>query len=102
MRTLRRLAVALLLAGAAAQAGDWVPVSPGLEYRRIQQDGMDAHAVRVDLDDRTLEVVASAARERGLTVSEFAAGRGAVVAINADYFDTSLDPVGLAMGDGEV
>jgi len=102
MRTLRRLAVALLLAGAAAQAGDWVPVSPGLEYRRIQQDGIDAHAVRVDLDDRTLEVVASAARERGLTVSEFAAGRGAVVAINADYFDPSLDPVGLAMGDGEV
>ena len=102
MCTLRGLAIALLLAGAAAQAGDWAPVARGVEYRRIQQDAIDAHAVRVDLDDRTLAVVATAARERGLTVSEFAAGRGAVVAINADYFDTSLDPVGLAMGDGEV
>ena len=102
MRTLRCLAIALLLAGAAAPAGDWAPVARGVEYRRLQQDGIDAHAVRVDLDDRTLAVVATAARERGLAVSEFAAGRGAVVAINADYFDTSLDPIGLAMGDGEV
>ena len=102
MCTLRGLAIALLLAGAAAQAGDWAPVARGVEYRRLQQDDIDAHAVRVDLDDRTLAVVATAARERGLAVSEFAAGRGAVVAINADYFDTSLDPIGLAMGDGEV
>ena len=102
MRTLRGPAIALLLACAAAQAGDWAPVTRGVEYRRVQQDGIDVHAVRVDLDDKTLAIVATAARERGLTVSEFAAGRGAVVAINADYFDASLDPLGLAMGDGEV
>ena len=47
-------------------------------------------------------MVATAAAERGLTVSEFARGRGAVVAINGDYFDPALNPVGLAMGDGAV
>jgi len=102
MRASRGIAIVLLLAATTAGAGDWEPVAAGIEYRRVQHDGTDAHAVRVDLDDRTLEIVATAARERGLTVSEFAAGRGAVVAINADYFDASLAPVGLAMGDGAV
>ena len=102
MRMARRLALLLLFAGAAVHAGDWEQVATGVEYRRVQREGTDAHAVRVDLDERAPEVVASAARERGLTVSEFAAGRGAVVALNGDYFDAALDPVGLAMGDGEV
>lgn len=93
----------LLLATTVAAAADsWQPVGAGIEYRRVLRDGIDAHVVRVDLDEPTLAVVATAAAERGLTVSEFALGRGAAVAINGDYFDPALDPVGLAMGDGEV
>jgi hypothetical protein len=96
----------VLLAGAlcagAATADDWTPVAPGVEYCRVLRDGLDVHAVRADLREKSIAVVASAARERGLTVSEFARGRGAIAAVNGDYFDAALAPVGLAMGDGEV
>jgi len=102
MNALPRSALFLLLACASAAAGDWEPVVAGVDYRHLQRDGIDAHVVRVDLDVRSLEVVATGAAERGLTVSEFARGRHAVVAINGDYFDTALNPIGLAMGDGIV
>jgi exopolysaccharide biosynthesis protein len=97
-----RFAWLLLLVGASAGAGDWEPVVAGVEYRHLQRVGLDAHVVRVDLDRRSLEVVATAAAERGLAVSEFARSRSAVVAVNGDYFDPSLNPVGLAMGNGTV
>lgn len=103
MSVLPRFALALLLlACAAAGAHGWEPVVAGVEYRPILREGVDAHAVRVTLATASLEVVATAATERGLTVSEFARDRGAVVAINGDYFDLDLSPIGLAMGDGEV
>jgi exopolysaccharide biosynthesis protein len=94
------LGLALLAGGAAAD--DWAPVVAGVEYRRILREGVDAHAVRVDLDTACLTVATTPVGDRGLTVSEFARGKGAVVAINADYFDPALNPIGLAMGDGEV
>jgi exopolysaccharide biosynthesis protein len=97
-----RFALALLLVCATAGADDWEPVVAGVEYRHIARGGTDAHVVRVNLDVGSLEVVATAATERGLTVSEYARARAAIVAINGDYFDASLDPIGLAMGDGQV
>jgi exopolysaccharide biosynthesis protein len=103
MSVLPRIALTLLLlACVAAGADGWQPVVAGVEYRPILRDGLDAHVVRVTLATASLEVVASAATERGLTVSEFARVRGAIVAINGDYFDPALNPVGLAMGAGEV
>jgi len=97
-----RYAWLLLIVCASTAADGWEPVATGVAYRHLQRDGIDAHLVRVDLHARAIEVVATAAAERGLTVGEFARGRGAVVAINGDYFDTALDPFGLAMGDGVV
>jgi exopolysaccharide biosynthesis protein len=102
MNAARLLATLLLLASGAGVAAGWDPVVDGVKYKHVLRDGMDAHVVRVDLRVRSLAVVATAAEERGLTVSEFARQRGAAVAVNGDYFDTALRPVGLAMGDGEV
>jgi exopolysaccharide biosynthesis protein len=102
MDVLPRCAWLLLLFCASAGAAGWERVVAGVDYWHLQHDGLDAHVVRIDLDVRSLEMVATAAAERGLKVSEFARGRGAVVAINGDYFDTSLNPFGLAMGDGVV
>ena len=102
---LQRLALVLLsgvLGGDAATAEDWSPVAPGVEYRRVLRDGLDVHAVRADLREKSIAVVATAEHERGLTVGEFAQGRSAIAAVNGDYFDAALVPVGLAMGDGEV
>jgi exopolysaccharide biosynthesis protein len=106
LRSGRQCLGLLLLAGfllaSAATAEDWTPVAPGVEYRRVLRDGLDAHAVRADLREKSIAVVATAEHERGLTVSGFAQGRRAITAVNGDYFDASLVPVGLAMGDGEV
>ena len=102
MKALRRCVWLLLLVCVSAGAAGWEPVAAGIDYRHLQRDGVDAHFVRIDLGLHSLEVVASAAAERGLTVSDFARGRAAVVAINGDYFDTSLNPFGLAMGDDMV
>jgi exopolysaccharide biosynthesis protein len=102
MNALPRCAWLLLLFCASAGATGWERIVAGVDYRHLQRDGLDAHVVRIDLHVRSLEVVATKTAERGLTVSDFARGRGAVVAINGDYFDTSLNPFGLAMGDGTV
>lgn len=102
MDALLRCAWLLLLFCASAGAAGWEQIAAGVDYRHLERDGLDAHVVRIDLHVRSLDVVATTAAERGLTVSDFARGRGAVVAINGDYFDTSLNPFGLAMGDGVV
>jgi exopolysaccharide biosynthesis protein len=100
MKAPARSVLLLLLACSPAVAADWQRIVAGVDYQHVQRDGLDAHVVRVDLRVKSLEVVATAAGERGLTVSDFARGRGAVVAVNGDYFDAELNPVGLAMGDG--
>lgn len=70
----------------------------GVEHQHVLRDGIDAHVVRVDLSDASLRVVTSRDSERGLTVSEFARRNSAIVAINGDYFDREMRPLGLAMG----
>jgi len=90
------------LAPPSVCADEWRTVRAGIEYRHVLRDGLDAHVVRADLGQECLQVVATTAAERGLTLGEFARARGAVAAINGDYFDPALDPVGLAMGGGEV
>lgn len=106
-RFLHRAAAIACLAAVAAGAGepaggDWQPVAAGVEYRHVLRAGLDAHVVRVDLDAACVQVIASTAVDRGLTVSEFARRHAAIAAVNGDYFDLDLDPVGLAMGDGVV
>jgi len=88
--------------GPLSAADAWQPVVPGVEYRQIERDGVDAHAVRIDLSQPQLQIIATSETERGLTVTEFASRNGAVVAINGDYFDLELRPIGLAMGGGRV
>lgn len=73
-------------------------MSPGVEYQRITRGTMDAHVVKVDLRSDRVRVIASEKSDQGLTVSEFAKKRNTLIAINADYFDEQLNPIGLAMG----
>ena len=103
MRQLPVIALLLAIAlGPPAAAADWQQVAPGIEYQHTVCDGLDAHVARVDLTWTHLRVIATAEDERGLTVSAFAARTGAIVAINGDYFDLDLRPIGLAMGAGHV
>ena len=95
-RVLTLCATLCLLATAAF--ADWNPLAPGVDYQRFNQSAMDVHVTRVDLTNPEVVVVASRETERGLTVSEYAKKNKALVAINADYFDKQMKPVGLAIG----
>ena len=91
-----RLALLLFLANTAF--AQWQPVIPGVDYEHVVRGQMNAHIVRIDLARRSLRVIASNASDRGLTVSEFAKKHHAIVAINGDYFDEKLFPIGRALG----
>lgn len=82
----------------ASAFADWENVAPGIEYRRFSEGGQDVHVVRVDLTEPELKIVATREADRGRTVSDFAKRNKALVAINADYFNKEMKPVGLAIG----
>lgn len=88
----------LLLLVATTVAADWERVEPGVDYQRFQEDGMDIHVARVDLSREELRIVATREEDRGVRVSEFARRNNALIAINADYFDKNMRPIGLAIG----
>jgi len=61
------------------------------------------HVVKVDLTSSEIQLVATAAADRGHTTTAAASTLGAVVAVNGDYFAVAgFQPQGLAMGDGAV
>lgn len=93
----RALLLFLLLFTASVHA-EWRLVAPGVEYQRITKGNLDVHVARVDLRNAKLRVIASETADQGLTVSEFAKKRGAIIAINADYFDEQHRPLGLSAG----
>ncbi len=93
----RAFLVLLLLAASAAHA-DWQRVAPGVDYQRITRGTIDAHVARIDLRNARLRVIASEESDHGLTVSEFAKKRNAIIAINADYFNEQQMPLGLSAG----
>ncbi len=95
------LSLLLLLSSTFAFAADWERVSDGVEYRHIERGTIDVHVTKIDLGDPAIRVVATTEDEMGLTVSDFARKREAIVAINADYFDTQHRPLGLARGGCE-
>jgi exopolysaccharide biosynthesis protein len=95
---MKRAPILLCLFLALPASAQWLPAGDGVEYQHIRRDSLDAHVVRIDLTSPAVRVVATKESERGLTVSEFAQATNAMVAINADYFDEQLQPIGLAAG----
>jgi len=87
---------AVMLTVASARA-DWETVQKGVDYQHFTADGEDIHVVRIDLSRHDLRVIATRETDRGTTVSEFARRNKAIVAINADYFNKDMKPVGLAL-----
>lgn len=89
---------ALLLFAFAARAEDWTSVAPGVDYQEFTSENTDIHVTRIDLTNDTLQVVVTRESERGLKVSDFAKKNKAIAAINGDYFDDKLVPIGLTIG----
>jgi len=83
-------------------AGDvWTQAAPGIRYlHRSTSEPKEIHALVVDLTWSGLRVRATKPDEKGLTPGAFAQRVGAVAAVNGDFFDGTLKPIGLAVGDG--
>ena len=96
MRTCSIAALCLFLASTAL--ADWRAVAPGVDHRNIVRGEIDVHVARIDLVHPDTRVIATSASERGLTVSDFAAKTQATVAVNGDYFDEELWPIGKSAG----
>lgn len=88
--------VAFVTLTASAQA--WRPLAPGVDYRNVQRGNLDVHITRIDMRHPDTIVIATDSRDRGVTVSEFAKRTHAIAAINGDYFDPRLNPIGKAGG----
>ena len=94
-RAIRNAVLLLVLAPAAF--ADWKPIADGVDYQRFRSGSMDIHVARIDLT-ADLRVIATPESQRGLRVSEFAEKNHAIVAVNADYFDKHMRPIGLVAG----
>lgn len=90
--------LAVVFLAAAAQAQQWTSVGPGVDYRRFTAGSQDVHVTRVDLTNDAIRVIGTRESDRGTRVSEFAKRNKAIAAINADYFDANMQPVGLSVG----
>ncbi len=103
---MRWLATALVLAAAPAAAATRTSTStpyPGVTHEEWQEGTIPAriHLVRVDLTSAEITLRATREDDRGRTVTTFATGIGAQIAINGDLFTAAgYVPDGLAMGEG--
>lgn len=89
-------------ASAATRTSTTTPY-PGVVHEEWSEGAIPArlHVVRVDLTSAEITVHATREEDRGRTVSAFAAGVGAQIAINGDLFaPAGYVPDGLAMGAG--
>lgn len=94
---MRRALLAFVLLLACRAGGQWTPVTSGVDYQRIRRGEIDAHITRIDLGNRRIRIRASNEDDKGLTVSEFARKRDAIVAINGDYFNEQHEPIGISL-----
>lgn len=99
------LGAAVLLAAcagpAAQQALPWQQLQPALAYLKYAPlPDSTVHALRIDLQAPGLRVELSPESERGQVLPEMASGAGALVSINASFFDRNQAPRGLTMSAG--
>lgn len=89
-------------AGTGAPALHWEAVAPGVELARAAPwpDSV-VHVVRVDLRAPALRVAVTPAAERGTTLDGMPSAAGAIVAVNASFFDLRFDARGWTVSDGQ-
>jgi uncharacterized protein YigE (DUF2233 family) len=97
VRTL--LAFTVIFCSAPVLAQNWEAVGPGVDYARITpRPPIVYHVTRVDLTEEKIRVLVTAESDRAMRVSEVADRHDALVAVNGDYFDEQLRPIGLTVG----
>ena len=88
----------LLLSNAARAADDALPA---ISRKVVEGNGHRIHVVTVNLAHPDVKgVVATPWSLRGAVVSRFARDAGAVAAVNGDFYDDRLMPLGLTVSNG--
>lgn len=98
MKRFSLICTLLLTATAVFAQTDWQPVAPGVDYEHVRDGAMDIHVARVDLTSDKVRVISTRQSDVGTRVSDFAKRTHAFVAVNGDYFDKAMKPVGLVIG----
>lgn len=88
----------MLLANAAGAQSGWQPIVPGVDYQHFREGAMDIHVARIDLASDDIRIISTRPSDAGTRVSDFARRTHALVAINGDYFDKVMRPIGLVVG----
>ena len=105
LRRIAALALACALAACSSVGNLRLPDvrhAPGLHYQRIENlpDSL-VHVLRIDLQDRSLQLMLSAKSERGLSVAQMPSSMNALASINASFFDRNFVPRGLTVSSGQ-
>jgi hypothetical protein len=89
-------------AAAAVFAPSWQLLHPAVAYT-IQSPLPDSrlHVVRLDLRHPGLRLAVSPIADRGLRVDQMASAQGALVSINASFFDGRFNALGITASGGE-
>ena len=98
MRRIFFLCSVLLAVTTVYAQDDWQPVGPGVDYEHVVDGSMDIHVARIDLTNSKVRIISTRQSEVGTRVSDFAKRHHAYVAVNGDYFDKVMKPVGLVVG----
>jgi len=92
-----------LWCGVAAAQETWDSPHPGVQHMfKIAGGPLRIHGLVIDLCAPGTGVRATTPGEKKQKTSKWAASVGVQAAINADFYNGSYDPIGLAMGNGEV
>lgn len=94
--------LAFALPATAFARDSWTDPYPGVRHLHRRGDSMDLHLMVVDLSRPEVSLVTTRQEDRGLQTREFARQYGAQIAVNANYFDSSLRTCGMAASDGNI
>jgi uncharacterized protein YigE (DUF2233 family) len=97
------LALAVALAAGSAAAQDRAAAAAGIGYREVDAGSFTLGVI--DIDPRRASIRVLDARRFGrpaLTAREFVERSGALVAVNASFFDDRKAPLGLVVSDRQV
>lgn len=105
-RGVTALAIAWLFAGCATPPGppavQWQALARGVDYRIDESMAASRmHVVRIDLRAPGLRLAVSPLQDKGLPPDRMASGRGALVSINASFFDARFNPMGITASGGQ-
>lgn len=98
MRRFQLICTLLFAATAVFGQTDWQAVAPGVDYEHVCDGSMDIHVARIDLTNDKVRIISTRQSDVGTRVSDFAKRTHAVIAINGDYFDKAMKPIGLVIG----